>query len=70
MIVAFPCNQFGSQEPGTAEEIAAFAAKRGFPPPPAGIVMAKVNVNGKEASPVFDYLKVASGDDTIIVSAL
>ena len=61
-IVAFPCNQFGFQEPGTNEEIKAFAAARDF----TGVLMDKINVNGSKASPVFQYLKVASGDTSII----
>ena len=53
-ILAFPCNQFGSQEPGDAEEIAQFCELNygiGFP------LMAKVEVNGENASPLFDWLK-------------
>ena len=53
-IMAFPCNQFGGQEPGTADEIAAFAAERGFVGA-AALLMAKVDVNGPTASPVFDW---------------
>ena len=60
VIVAFPCNQFGFQEPGSNEEIKAFAAARGFGDPPE-LLMDKVCVNGSEASPIFQYLKVASG---------
>lgn len=54
VILAFPCNQFGSQEPGSDEEIQQFCALNygvTFP------VMAKVNVNGPDAEPLFDYLK-------------
>ncbi|KAL4537204.1 hypothetical protein Ndes2437B_g08352 [Nannochloris sp. 'desiccata'] len=61
-IQAFPCNQFGFQEPGTNEEIKAFAAARGF----TGILMDKINVNGKNASPVFDFLKVGANDTSLI----
>lgn len=46
-ILAFPCNEFGQQEPGTNEEIAAFAASKGV-----GFTMfAKANVNAKCTSP-------------------
>jgi glutathione peroxidase len=55
-ILGFPCNQFGSQEPGNAEEIAKFCSLTydvTFP------VMAKVDVNGEGADPLFKYLKKA-----------
>lgn len=54
MILGFPCNQFGSQEPGTNSEIQQFCSLNygvSFP------VMAKVDVNGKNASPLYDWLK-------------
>ena len=53
-VLGFPCNQFGGQEPGEAEEIAQFCNVNfgvSFP------LMAKVEVNGPEASPLFDWLK-------------
>jgi glutathione peroxidase len=53
-ILAFPCNQFGSQEPGNAEEIANFCSLTydvTFP------VMAKVDVNGSGAAPLYEHLK-------------
>lgn len=53
-ILAFPCNQFGAQEPGDAEEIKKFCSLSydvSFP------LLAKVDVNGKDAAPVFTYLK-------------
>ena len=53
-ILAFPCNQFGGQEPGDAEEIAEFCALNydvKFP------LMGKVDVNGSKADPLWDYLK-------------
>lgn len=54
-IVAFPCNQFGRQEPGTNAEIKAFAGKFG-----AGfLMMDKIDVNGDQTSPVFQFLKGA-----------
>ncbi|GJD34169.1 glutathione peroxidase [Methylobacterium aerolatum] len=52
-VIAFPCNQFGKQEPGDAAEIARFCSLTyavTFP------VMAKVDVNGPRAEPLFDYL--------------
>jgi glutathione peroxidase len=53
-IIAFPCNQFGGQEPGTDEEIQNFCTGRfgvKFP------VFSKVDVNGEKADPLFVYLK-------------
>lgn len=54
-IMAFPCNQFGGQEPGDAAQIKQFAKDHGFPSD--GYLMAKVNVNGPKASEVWKYLK-------------
>ena len=56
-VLAFPCNQFGQQEPGDAAEIAAFCSLNydvSFP------VFAKVDVNGVDADPLFDTLKAAA----------
>jgi len=53
-VLAFPCNQFGAQEPGDAAEIASFCSLTydvNFP------VMAKVEVNGDGADPLFQWLK-------------
>jgi glutathione peroxidase len=53
-ILAFPCNQFGSQEPGNAEEIKSFCGLTydvSFP------LFSKIDVNGKEAAPLYTYLK-------------
>lgn len=53
-VIAFPCNQFGNQEPGGAEEIASFCEVNygvSFP------LMAKVDVNGTGAEPLFEWLK-------------
>ncbi|MCO7227226.1 redoxin domain-containing protein [Pleionea sp. CnH1-48] len=53
-ILAFPCNQFGKQEPGDNEAIKNFCMTRfsvTFP------LFDKVDVNGEAAAPVFDYLK-------------
>ncbi|MPS67032.1 MAG: glutathione peroxidase [Novosphingobium sp.] len=53
-VIAFPCNQFGSQEPGSAEEIAEFCDINfglSFP------LMGKVAVNGDDASPLWKWLK-------------
>jgi len=53
-VLAFPCNQFGAQEPGDAAEIANFCSLTydvSFP------VMAKIDVNGDDAAPIFKHLK-------------
>lgn len=55
-VLAFPCNQFGAQEPGDAAEIANFCSLTydvSFP------VFAKVDVNGDDAAPIFQHLKKA-----------
>lgn len=54
VVLGFPCNQFGSQEPGNAEEIAQFCSLTydvTFP------VLAKIDVNGAQAEPLYEYLK-------------
>jgi len=53
-ILGFPCNQFGQQEPGSEEEIGAFCRMNygvSFP------MFAKIDVNGPNAHPLYDYLK-------------
>ena len=53
-VLAFPCNQFGGQEPGNAEEIEQFCKINfglTFP------LMQTVDVNGDNASPLFDWMK-------------
>jgi glutathione peroxidase len=52
-ILGFPCNQFGSQEPGTAADIRKFCTEKynvSFP------MFAKIEVNGAGASPLYKYL--------------
>ncbi|TPX60158.1 hypothetical protein PhCBS80983_g01964 [Powellomyces hirtus] len=54
VILGFPCNQFGSQAPGSAEEEASTCQLNfgvTFP------IMEKVDVNGDNAHPVYQYLK-------------
>ena len=54
VVIGFPCDQFAHQEPGTDAEIAEFCRiNHGVTFP----LMSKVNVNGKDAHPVFKYLK-------------
>ncbi|HKX22106.1 MAG TPA: glutathione peroxidase [Rhizorhapis sp.] len=55
-VLAFPCNQFGKQEPGNAEEIASFCSLNydvTFP------LLAKIEVNGPNADPLYEHLKAA-----------
>ncbi|MCB1517822.1 MAG: glutathione peroxidase [Hyphomicrobiaceae bacterium] len=54
VVLGFPCNQFGAQEPGSADEIAAFCSTEyrvTFP------MFAKVDVNGPGAHELFAWLK-------------
>jgi glutathione peroxidase-family protein len=54
VVLGFPCNQFGGQEPGGAEEIQTFC-KKNF-----GVsfqIMDKIDVNGDNTHPVYVYLK-------------
>ncbi len=57
-ILAFPCNQFGSQEPGTSEDIKEFCSVN------FGVsfqLFEKVDVNGDNAHPIYKYLTKAKG---------
>jgi len=52
-VVGFPCNQFGSQEPGTADDIRSFCTDN------YGVtfdMFAKIDVNGENAAPLYQYL--------------
>jgi glutathione peroxidase len=54
VILGFPCNQFGAQEPGNDSEIKQFCSLTydvSFP------IMSKINVNGSDAAPIYDFLK-------------
>jgi len=56
-VLGFPCNQFGAQEPGNAEEIANFCKLTydvSFP------VYGKIDVNGEDAAPIYKHLKDAA----------
>ena len=56
VVLGFPCNQFGAQEPGSEDEIASFCEVNygvTFP------LFAKVDVNGEAAAPLYRYLKSA-----------
>ena len=55
-VLAFPCNQFGAQEPGSEAEIGAFCSTTydvTFP------VFGKIEVNGSDAHPLYQHLKEA-----------
>lgn len=58
-VLAFPCNQFGAQEPGTPEEILAFAGNYGATFP----MFAKVDVNGPNTHPLWAHLKSEKGEE-------
>ncbi len=54
VVLGFPCNQFGKQEPGDADEISEFCQVNygvSFP------MFAKVDVNGSDAHPLFQWLR-------------
>ncbi|GAB4062898.1 glutathione peroxidase [Uliginosibacterium sediminicola] len=54
VVLGFPCNQFGGQEPGDAEQIASFCSLKydvTFP------LFAKIDVNGADTHPLYQYLK-------------
>lgn len=58
IVIGFPCDQFGHQEPGTDEEILSFCEVNfgvTFP------LMKKVNVNGDDAIPLYRFLKKQAG---------
>ena len=57
-VIGFPCDQFGNQEPGDSAEIGAFCEKNygvTFP------MMSKVEVNGDNAHPVYQWLRQEKG---------
>ncbi len=54
VVIGVPCNQFGAQEPGSAEQIKEFCSSKysvTFP------MMSKVEVNGKGQDPLYSWLK-------------
>ncbi|XP_074333913.1 putative phospholipid hydroperoxide glutathione peroxidase [Apium graveolens] len=59
-ILAFPCNQFNGQEPGSNEEIENFVCTRFKAEYP---ILSKVDVNGSDAAPFYKYLKSVKGDE-------
>ena len=62
VVLGFPCNQFGAQEPGEAKEIALLCEKNygvTFP------MLSKIEVNGPNAHPLYRWLKEAGGGGDI-----
>ncbi|MGN6781312.1 MAG: glutathione peroxidase [Marmoricola sp.] len=58
VVLGFPCNQFGGQEPGDAEQIGAFCEKNygvSFP------MFDKIDVNGDDAHPLYRWLRSEKG---------
>lgn len=54
VVLGFPCNQFGAQEPGTAEQIGGFCRRNygvSFP------IFGKIDVNGSNTHPLYRFLK-------------
>ena len=64
-VVGFPCNQFGEQEPGSAEEIATFCSTTygvTFP------MFEKIEVNGPGRHPIYDELTAVADSDGCAVT--
>ena len=60
VVLGFPCNQFGGQEPGTSTEVEAFCSLNfgvTFP------IFEKLDVNGPNADPIFQYLTEQTGGE-------
>ena len=61
-VIGMPCNQFGEQEPGTADEISDFCSVNygvSFP------LLSKADVNGENTHPLYAFLKDATGGEDI-----
>jgi|TARA_A100001015_G_scaffold163286_1_gene181510 glutathione peroxidase len=59
-VLAFPCNQFGAQEPGSDAEVLEFATTKyqaNFP------IFSKINVNGSQACELYAFLKGQRADE-------
>lgn len=59
-VLAFPCNQFGAQEPGSDAEILEFARSKyqvNFP------IFAKIEVNGDAAAPLYRFLREGAPEE-------
>ncbi len=63
VVLGFPCNQFGAQEPGSSEDIRKFCTEEynvTFP------MFSKIDVNGEKQAPVYDFLKKQADDHSNI----
>ncbi len=63
VVLGFPCNQFGGQEPGSAKEIQEFCSSKyavKFP------MFSKIDVNGDKADPLYEWLKKNADDNADI----
>jgi len=58
-VLAFPCNQFGGQEPGTNAEVKAFAQDKC---PDTFPLFSKIDVNGDNEAPLYSFLKNRQGE--------
>lgn len=58
VVLGFPCNQFGGQEPGSSQDIIKFAGKYGVTFP----MFEKIDVNGPNTHPLYKYLKEQKGE--------
>jgi len=56
-VLAFPCNQFGGQEPGSNQEIKDFAVSKGA----TFDMFEKIEVNGEKTAPLYAWLKEQQG---------
>lgn len=56
--MAFPCNQFGGQEPGSNADVKAFAQSKC---PSTFPLFAKIDVNGDKEAPLYSFLKSKQG---------
>ncbi|CAB0037822.1 unnamed protein product [Trichogramma brassicae] len=65
-ILAFPCNQFASQEPGTSEEILAFVKKYDV----TFDMFEKIDVNGDNAHPLYKWMKSQPDGAGVLIDAI
>lgn len=65
-VIGFPCNQFGGQEPGGADEIGDFCTRNyGV----SFLLSEKLDVNGEQAAPLYQYLKSNSPEEQLSAGA-
>ena len=66
ILLGFPCDQFGAQEPGSNDEVKDFAIKKGL----SKVLFAKIDVNGPAAHPLYVRLKKEARNKTFMSSML